>query len=254
MGMREVHEAVAPLLTEFTGRLADVVSPVAVWAHGSLALGDFRPGISDLDLIAVVGAAADDAQQDALTHLHRSLEARFPLAEKLHCSYLARDALADTRARHVTWAHRRLFARPVTEVTRRELHSGGLVLLGPPPGGLLPPVSDAELAAFVRADLRDFWLPATAAPLRWLQDVWVDLGMLTLARATVTLADGRLLTKGQALDTLTAMNAPPSVVADIRARRYATPLPLTLPARLHRAHTTRRYLRRTLKSTLSAPS
>lgn len=45
--------------------------------------------------------------------------------------------------------------------------------------------------------------------------------MLTLARAAVTLREGRLITKREALDMLTAMAAPADVVADIRRRRYA---------------------------------
>ena len=47
-----------------------------------------------------------------------------------------------------------------------------------------------------------------------------DLGMLTLARAQVTLRDGRLITKREALDVLARMGAPARVVGDIRERRY----------------------------------
>jgi len=32
-----------------------VLPLVALWAHGSLELGDFRPGRSDLDLVALTG-------------------------------------------------------------------------------------------------------------------------------------------------------------------------------------------------------
>jgi hypothetical protein len=85
--------------------------------------------------------------------------------------------------------------RPVTPVTRRELHEFGLVLYGEEPAALLPPVTGEQLAGFVVHDLEKFWLPSLDHPERWERDIWVDLDLLTLARATVTLRDGRLITK-----------------------------------------------------------
>jgi hypothetical protein len=171
----------------------------ALWAHGSLALGDYQPGRSDLDLIALTDTPPGPDQRGDLERMHQALERREPLADKLHCSYLVTAEAADPARDHLTWAHRELFARPVTPVTRRELLTGGLVLLGPVPGTVLPPVTDAELAAFVRADLREYWYEHTAVPELWREDIWVDLGLLTFARASVTLAEGRLITKREAL-------------------------------------------------------
>lgn len=245
-----MREEVEPLLDRFLSGLHETLPPTAVWAHGSLALGDFQPGRSDLDMIAVVDSAPTDTQREQLKVLHEALAADFPQAEKLHCSYTVRAALPDPAVRHLTWAHQSLMTRPVTEVSRRELHTGGLTLYGPPPTELLPPVTDAELAAFIRADLRNFWLPATAMPVRWLQDAWVDLGLLTLARASVTLADGRLLTKGEALDTLSTLGAPPDVVSDIRTRRYGAPTPLPFPRRVRRAAQARAFVRKGIKRVL----
>jgi hypothetical protein len=149
---------------------------------------------------------------------------------------------------HVTWAHQELYERPVTPVTRRELHSGALELYGEPPAGLLPPVSDEELSGFIRADLRDFWLVKTRGRKRWLQDVWVDLGMITVARATVTLRDGRLITKRAALDVLAELGAPMNVVEDIRARRYGLPRPFL--SRFRRGTLARVFIRAAIKRAL----
>ncbi|MEE4541077.1 nucleotidyltransferase [Streptomyces sp. V4-01] len=249
-----MSDAVHALLNRFLGGLREAVPLTALWAHGSLALGDFQPGRSDLDMIAVVAAPVTGPQRTALGALHARLDAEEPLAAKLHCSYVVVEAIGDPAVSHLTWAHRELTARPVTEVSRRELHTGDHTLFGPPPRALLPEVSDAELAAFVRTDLRTFWLPATAMPVRWLQDVWVDLGLLTVARATVTLDDGRLITKGEALDVLARLGAPPAVVADIRARRYGRPLPLPAHRRLRRAQAARAFARARIKATLTGAS
>jgi hypothetical protein len=126
--------------------------------------------------------------------------------------------------------------RPVTPVTRRELHDFGLVLYGQPPAALLPAVTDEQLANFVVKDLVNFWRPALDHPERWLRDIWVDLGLLTLARALVTLRTGRLITKAEALDVLTNQGAPAEVVDDIRQRRYGDPRPASDQWIHHRAN------------------
>jgi len=170
-----------------------------VWAHGSLAGGDYQPGRSDLDLIAIVDRPCSAAEQQHLREVHESLGGAFALASKLHCSYCAAGELDDPAHLHLTWAHEELMHRRVTPVTRRELHDFGLVLYGQAPAAVLPPVTGEQLAEFVVQDLESFWLPSLDHPELWDRDIWVDLGLLTLARATVTLRDGKLITKARAL-------------------------------------------------------
>jgi hypothetical protein len=234
---------VKPLLERFTASVADVMPLVALWAHGSLALGDFQPGRSDLDLVALVAADISDAQREQLQRLHEALISDEELADKLHCSYVVRDQLADAGRCHPTWAMGELFDRPVSPVSRRELRTGGLSLYGPEPAGLVPAITDQELNGYVRAQLRDYWYPKTAKPELWLRDIWVDLGMLTLARASVTLQDGRLISKREALEVLAELDAPADVVHDIYQRRYAAVQPISEQWRSRRAHEARTFVR-----------
>ncbi|MGA5710254.1 nucleotidyltransferase [Streptomyces cellulosae] len=206
------------LLGRFLAGLAPL-SPLAVWAHGSLAAGDYVEGRSDLDLTAVLPHPPGAGTVWRVAVLHNRLRAA-PLAGGLHCTYLAPKTAADAERRHLTWAHERLLRRPVTPVTRTELQTSGRVLHGAPPADLLPAVPDGELAAFVLRDQRDYWRPHVDRADLWTRDVWVDLGMLTHARATVTLQEGRLISKREALDVLPGLGAPEEVVEDIRARRY----------------------------------
>lgn len=228
------------LLDRFLNELA-ALEPVAVWAHGSLAGGDYQEGRSDIDLIAVIDAPLRLSTVRRVVTLHRRLRSA-PLAAKLHCSYLAPGTLDAPEQRHLTWAHDHVMRRPVTPVTRRELHSFGRVLHGSPPAELLPVVSDQELGEFVVRDQRDFWRPAVDKAQLWRQDIWVDLGLVTFARATVTLRDGRLISKGQALDVLPALGAPVEVVEDVGRRRYDDPAPSTEEWLARRAELTRSYL------------
>ena len=207
------------LLGRFRTRLREVVAVEAVWAHGSLAMGDFQPGRSDLDMVALVPTDLTAGQRVAVRALHEELTRQVPLGSKLHCSYLGRDRADDLDAKHPTWTQGELVDKPLTPVSRHELLSGGRVYEGPAPSDVLPPVTDEELNNFIRTDLRDFWYPATTKRRLWLRTIWVDLGPITVARATVTLRDGRLITKAEALTVLTDMGAAPALVDDIRRRR-----------------------------------
>ncbi|WP_107490313.1 nucleotidyltransferase domain-containing protein [Streptomyces sp. CB02959] len=214
-------QATAALLRAFLTGLRDRVPLRALWAHGSLAGGDYQEGRSDLDLIAFLARPATPQEADDLAGLHRRLAATGgPAARSLHCAYLDGTAPDDPAHLHLAWAHEELMHRQITPVTRRELHTFGRVLYGEDPAALLPPVTDDQLTAFVLADLRGFWRPALGHPEYWLRDIWVDLGLLTLARATVTLRNGTLISKRRALPVLAGLGAPTQVLADIRHRRY----------------------------------
>lgn len=139
----------------------------------------------------------------------------------------------------------------MSPVSRRELCQGGLRLVGPAPATVVPAVTDQELAAYVRGNLRDYWYPKTALPGLWLRDIWVDLGLLTFARATVTLREGRLITKREALDVLTSLDAPADVARDIYQRRYQSPQPTSERWRTERGDQARTYLREGIRQVLA---
>jgi hypothetical protein len=231
------------LLRRFAVDIGQVLPLTALWAHGSLALGDFVPGRSDLDLVAITAAPVTAAQRAGLQRVHEALLSQVPLADGLHCSYVVNGEQDDPARPHLTWAFGELFERPVSPVTRRELCQGGRSLLGPAPAAIVPAVTDAELADYIRGDLRDYWHPHTGRPELWLRDIWVDLGMLTLARARVTLREGRLITKKEALDELARLGAPADVVRDIRDRRYGTVPPASGDWLARRAELARTYIR-----------
>ena len=244
-------EATGGLLDRFVSAVQPVLPLISVWAHGSLAGGDYQPGRSDLDLIAILSRQCTAAEERQLGKVHENLGSASALASGLHCSYCAAGELDDPSRSHLTWAHEEFMRRPVTAVTRRELHEFGLVLYGQEPAALLPPVTGEQLAGFVAQDLESFWLPSLDHPERWERDIWVDLGLLTLARATVTLQDGKLITKASALCVLTDLGAPAEVVDDIRQRRYGDPGPASQQWIARRAELTLTFLRPAIERALA---
>ena len=237
--MTDPRLAPVPVVARFAGSLGAVVDLVAFYAGGSLGTGDFRPGVSDLDLAAVVEPAPDPAVAAALTRLHQELTEADETAAKLHCFYLPRDRLADPAEEQLNWAHGELYRRPFSVVARAELLRHGITVLGPEPASLFPPVDAAELRAAVRAELTGFWAGAVAKPHLWTQDVYVDLGLLTVARVEATLTDDRLLTKAEALTRLDRFGVPPGLVEEITRRRAGDAVVLTDAHRATRAEVAR---------------
>jgi Nucleotidyltransferase domain len=88
-------DEVRPLLDRFTADAGRAVPLEALWAHGSLALGDCQPGRSDLDLVALVSTTIRRPQRDGLKRVHEELIRELPLADNLHCSYVPRAELSD---------------------------------------------------------------------------------------------------------------------------------------------------------------
>jgi hypothetical protein len=238
----------AAVVATFARVARPVADIVAFYAGGSLALGDFRPGISDLDLAAVIATDLDDQRSESLRVLHENLQRDEPSAAKLHCTYLARDDVADLRATHLTWAHGELYRRPFTGIARAELQQGGITVFGPPPSELLPHVDRDALEAAARAELSGYWSGAVRKPWVWLEDVYVDLGLLTLARVEATLTDGRLITKREALTRLDRFGVPGELVREIAGRRRGDTIALTAIQRTRRAVTARQLVARGIRT------
>ncbi len=101
-----------------------------VYLTGSVALGDFRPGISDVDLVAVGATPPDEAQLEALSELHR------PSTPQVDVLYLVRQDLRSdprqlSRAHSLQGVFHRDGAFAANPVTWRELQTHSLVLRGP---------------------------------------------------------------------------------------------------------------------------
>jgi hypothetical protein len=187
-----------------------------------------------MDLAAVTAQPLSPVQESRIQDLHRQLIASQPAAGKLHCVYVPAGELAGVRSEHPTWAVQQFFRRAFSGVARAEMLRYGFAVFGPPPAALIPEMTTAELHQAVRDELTGYWSSALNRPKIWLEDIYVDLSLITLARAEATLADGSLITKREALGRLDRFNVPVSLIEEIRARRAGQPVPVSPAERLHR--------------------
>ncbi|GAA2660170.1 nucleotidyltransferase domain-containing protein [Paractinoplanes durhamensis] len=238
--------AVAPVVPGFGTAIHSVARVVAFYAGGSIGSGDYRPGISDLDLVAVVEAPLTRYRRARLRELHRVIG-----PAKLHCAYVPADDLADIAAKHVNWAHEQMFRRPLSGIARGELHQFGVTVSGPPPAELIPPVSREQLAEAARDELRGYWAGAVRRTTVWRTDLHVDLGLTTVSRADETIATGRLITKREAIDRLPSLGVPDTLADEIRRRRAGERVTLTDEQIGDRATLVRRLMRDHLRRLLT---
>jgi hypothetical protein len=205
-----------PVVRHLAGRLDDFGWVTDLLVAGSLATGDYVPGVSDLDLVALTEGPVGATQQESLASLHRELDQGAAQGLDLGCVYVDADRLADLGALHPTWTHGSLVQRSLSGVTRAELVRHGFAVLGRPPAAVLPEVTDDDVRRAARAELCGYWAHAARRPLWWLNPVIADLGLTSMARGRHALQTGQLLTKTQAIEQA---HAPAWLKDQLRARR-----------------------------------
>jgi hypothetical protein len=207
-----------PAVSEFGRRLASLGGVTGLLVAGSRATGDYVPGVSDLDLVAVTDGPVS---RPALTALHRDLDAGIARGLKLGCVYVPVAAIPDRPAEHPTWTHGRLVHRILSGVTRAELSRHGYAVFGRPPAELFPPVTAADIRAAAFAEVTGYWAWAARRPWMWLSPEIADLGLTSMARGRHAFRAGELLTKSRAIEQAAA---PRWLIDQLAARRRGEPV------------------------------
>jgi Nucleotidyltransferase domain len=234
---------VAPVLERLAGELARTGLVEGLYLYGSLTTGDYSPARSDIDLVAVtVSAGLTQADLVRLQAVHADVAgAGGPLA-RLNCLYVRAGTLDDAERLHPYWYGDRFTQWQLKKMTVIELRHAGTALHGPwpPPGLGVVPLD--ELQAAVRAELADYWRDMARRPDIWLEDAWVDFGLVTLPRAAALLRDGELITKSQAISRLGDFGVPAALADEIARRRAGDDVSITAAARPARAELAQRIM------------
>lgn len=231
----------APVVTHFADAVHGFVA--GLYVAGSVASGDYRPGVSDIDAVALVDRAPRPALRRVLVETHERLIRTVEGADGLHCVYVARPGVEDLSYRHWTWAFGELFRRPLGGIARAELLAERVVVVGPPPSAWLAPLSESALRDAARAELAGYWTTALRKRSIWLEDVYVDVGLTTLARADATIREGRLVTKSEAIGRLASLGVPSRLVDEIARRRSGDEVVRSAAERRDRALVVRNLMR-----------
>ena len=178
---------------------------VGMYCYGSLSLGDFEPGSSDIDFLVVTANDLPDEMVAALGAMHgRIAVSGLQWADKLEGSYIPRAALRrydPTNNRHPTigvdWAFGIGEHDNSWIIERHIVREHGVVIYGPPPETLIDPISSNQLRAAVRGALDGFWRERLDGPEpEWLRTrEYQAFAILTMCRALYVLAHGEVVSK-----------------------------------------------------------
>ncbi len=200
----DVNEALRELLVQAQTILGSRF--VGMYLSGSLAVGDFNPHGSDIDLVIVTDAVLPDDLFAALQEMHARFAAGgSPWAAKLEAVYIPEQALrrgAPVDAKHPVLEKGRNLVMDHLEdawsVQRYTLREHGLALAGPEPHTLLEPVDPNDMRREGSA-IAGNWLEQARADPEWL--VWLRqrdaqaFVVLTLCRLLYTLKTGSVASK-----------------------------------------------------------
>lgn len=193
-----VNGALAQLLSRVRAVLG--MDFTGMYLVGSLALGDFDPAGSDIDLIVVAEQACDDAQVAALRAVHRDFAASGSLwARKVETVYVPRAALSvpPTGARYPQVETELGFVLEPLEAgwlaQCYTLAAHGVTVAGPEPDTFVPPV-DGDAMRCTLARIPAMWRDDARYDPSWLAWLRVRRNQafvaLTLCRLLYTLATG----------------------------------------------------------------
>jgi hypothetical protein len=210
-----------PVVDQFADRLTALGWVTGLLVGGSLATGDYIPGISDLDLVALTAAPPDPDRRSTLAALHRDIDNGPGQGLKLGCCYVDATRATDLDLRHPTWTHGSFVERALSGIARAELVRHGYAVFGPAPSDVFPPMTDDDVRAAARAELDGYWAWAARRPWMWLSPEIADLGLTSMARGRYAVANGELLTKTRAIELA---RAPEWLRDHLAARRRGEPV------------------------------
>ena len=179
---------------------------VGMYLVGSLALGGFVRETSGIDYIVVTDASLAPNLVGALRTMHEELVASdSPWAGKCEVAYAPREALCaslfDVAPMPQAEKEMPFFLGPPEPGWAFQCHTlrqHGVVVAGPAPESLLPPI-DASVLRQAAVAVAQPWIEQRGQPdwLRWMRTAWAFV-VLTLCRLLYTLETGDVVSKAQA--------------------------------------------------------
>jgi hypothetical protein len=196
-----VYVACAWLAAELGARL------VGVYIAGSLALGDFDPIASDVDIVAVTTDDLDEADLACLAPLRAHLATHGGAwGRRVEMAIIARAAIYHWEPGQRVFfftdhaAPDLVSAGPEWTIIGAILCTHGLTVSGPPPTTLIHDITDDEIIAAARATLRQTWTDfATNQPQYANTHLFQVFVVETMCRALMTIAGEGLPSKPVAI-------------------------------------------------------
>ncbi len=219
----EAISAVSELLIAVQWELGDTV--IAAWFDGSIALEEFDPSRSDIDLVIVTRDTPSKNQISALRALHARSAAAGPWGDEIETVYVTPAGLRVGAVRsgiHHLYIERgtggELMSAPLDPgwlVHLRVLREHGRSIFGPAPAGVVETVGDDELRSVALWGSEHWLTPYRENPARLARLGTRVFAVLTMCRLLYTSQTGDVVSKITAARWAQAA-APPNLALVIR--------------------------------------
>jgi predicted nucleotidyltransferase len=199
------RSAVAAVLDELVADIRASLGDdlVAIYLFGSYVAGDFEPGVSDLDLVAVSARQLHELDLVPLGRTHQSFAGRHPeWSDRIEVVYISVDALRSFRTSRGRLAvispgepfHLR--DEPPSEWIQNWylVRETGVALFGPVATSLIPPIAWPEFVAALRRYAREI----AGGRLDDVSPGRLAYNVLTICRALRAVATDTLSSKQEA--------------------------------------------------------
>jgi hypothetical protein len=201
------YPEVNAVLDDLLARVQEILRHefVGMYLCGSLALRDFMPGRSDIDIVVATADVLSDEAFAALKAMHTQFVASgSPLARELEGSYVPLNDLRwydstnalypridrgqTLRVEHSSW----------WVIDRYVLREHGIILAGPPPKTLVPRILRSELQQAARNILHNHWEWRLNDPVKLRPPDSQVYAVLTMCRILYTFQYGTVVSKTEA--------------------------------------------------------
>lgn len=202
----DVNRILLRLLWDVQNILGD--DCIGIYVHGSLAMGSFDPGRSDIDFLVVTRGELNEEQLTELEAMHEDLtNSGLKWAKRIEGSYIPQAALRrhdPSNAVHPavgTGGHFHMMRHGADWVIQRHIiREQGVKLHGPPPATLIDPVALGALSEAARGILAEWWAPQLDDPRLLEAPEYQSYAVLTMCRALYTIAQDEVVSKVQSVD------------------------------------------------------
>ncbi len=204
LNMPDDVNAVVELLRQEVKRVLDHLF-IGIYIHGSLAVGDFNPGSSDIDFLVVVKEALSQEIVSSLEAMHLGIATGGgKWAGRLEGSYVPIQAFRSKKPpvepRPYLNEGRFYMAQYGYEwvLEKYTIREYGLVIDGPDPATFIAPVSRDGLQKACMHILVDWWEPMLEDSSRLQTPEYQTYGVMTMCRSLHMLTHGTMVSKKKA--------------------------------------------------------
>ena len=203
---KNVNEFLSDFLKEVTQILGG--NFVGMYLYGSLALEDFDPASSDLDILVVTSQPVSPEETSRLKEIHSKIENnKSTWAHRLEVSYMSLKALK----RYDPFDNRYPLVSPVSPfgiiehgkdwiINRSIIREKGIIVSGPSPKTLIDEISSDDIKKVTKELLCEQWSKHVDGP-DWMKPrKYQAFTVITMCRMLYTIQTGEVASKAKATE------------------------------------------------------